>query len=142
MIGGSTYCSKCSKIIKEASVHKSYKLCDECYQLFLIKDVIFLEAKILKEKELNKKFRKKYTLGLLFSVLIPGLNFTYKERNRLFILLASLFYFLLGFSLIGTFVFTDVFSTAPIILSLIGMLAFLVHFIVNILSIVGDYDGF
>lgn len=142
VLGGSTYCSKCSKIIKEASVHKSYKLCDECYQLFLIKDVIFLEAKILKEKELNKKFKKKYSLGLLFSILIPGLNLTYKERNRLFILLASLFYFLLGFSVIGTLSFSEVFLTAPIILNLIGMLSLVVYFVINILSVLGDYDGF
>ena len=54
-LGKSTYCSKCSKIINKASVHKSYKLCNDCYQLFMIKDVIFLEAKILKEKELTKK---------------------------------------------------------------------------------------
>jgi hypothetical protein len=60
----------------------------------------------------------------------------------LFILLASLFYFLLGLSLIGTLIFTDVFLTAPIILNLIGMLAFLVYFIVNIFSVLGDYDGF
>ena len=35
---------------------KSHALCDGCYQLFLIKDPIFLEAKILKEKEISRQF--------------------------------------------------------------------------------------
>lgn len=142
VLGDSTYCSKCSKIIKEASVHKSYKLCDECYQLFLIKDVIFLEAKILKEKELNKKFKKKYMIGLIFSILIPGINLNYKERNRLFVILSIVFYFLLGFSIIGTIIFNELFLTAPIILNLIGMLAVIFYFIINLISVLGDYDGF
>ena len=142
LMGGSTYCSKCTKIIKEASVHKSYKLCDECYQLFLIKDVIFLEAKILKEKELNKKFKKKYLIGLVFSLLIPGLNLNYKARNRSFIFMSLMFYFLLGFAVIGTITFTRIYLTAPIILNLIGILALVFYFLFNLFSVLGDYDGF
>jgi len=142
LMGGSTYCSKCTRIIKEASVHKSYKLCDECYQLFLIKDVIFLEAKILKEKELNKKFKKKYLIGLVFSILIPGLNLSYKERNRTFIFMSLMFYFLLGFAVIGTIAFTRVYLTAPIIFNLIGILALVFYFLINLFSVLGDYDGF
>jgi tetratricopeptide (TPR) repeat protein len=141
-LGGSTYCSRCSKIIKKASIHKSYKLCDECYQLFLIKDVIFLEAKILKEKELRKKFNKRYVIGLIFSFLIPGLTLNLKERNRLFILFSVMFYLLLGFSIIGTFIFMEIFSTAPIILNLIAMLAFIFYFLINLFSVLGGYDGF
>ncbi|MCP4147009.1 MAG: hypothetical protein GY757_04590 [bacterium] len=140
--GKSTFCSKCSKIIKEAAVHKSYKLCDECYQLFLIKDVIFLEAKIIKEKELTKKFEKKYLNCLLFSIVIPGLNLNLNEKNRIFVLLTMLFYFLLGFSIIGVIIFTKVFPAAPIILNLVGILAFVFYFLFNLFSIMGDYDGF
>ena len=142
MLGGSTYCSKCSKIIKKASIHKSYKLCDECYQLFLIKDVIFLEAKILKEKELRKKFNKRYVIGLIFSFLIPGLTLNLKEKNRLFILLSVVFYLFLGFSIIGTFIFMEIFLTAPIILNLIAMLSFVFYFLINLISVLGGYDGF
>ncbi len=141
-LGGSTYCSKCSKIIKEASIHKSYKLCDECYQLFLIKDVIFLEAKIIKEKELDKKFKKKYAVALIFSLFIPGLNLNFREKNQLFVLLSCMFYFLLGFAVIGMLTFTKIFSTAPIILNVVGMLAFVFYLVFNLISILGDYDGF
>jgi tetratricopeptide (TPR) repeat protein len=142
VLGGSTYCTKCSRIIKEASIHKSYKLCDECYQLFMIKDVIFLEAKILKEKELRKKFNKKYAIGLIFSFLIPGLTLNLKERNRLFILLSIIFYLLFGFSIFSAFIFTEIFLTAPMILNLIGMLAVIFYFLINLFSVLGGYDGF
>lgn len=141
-IGKSTYCSKCSKIIKESSIHKSQKLCDECYQLFMIKDVIFLEAKILKEKELKKKSKKKYLGRLIFSFFIPGLNLNAKDRNRIFIIIASLFYFLIGYAIIGSLTFKKMFSAAPLIFYLIGILAFIIYFIANLTSILGDYDGF
>jgi hypothetical protein len=141
-MGGSNYCSKCSKIIKEASVHKSQKLCDECYQLFMIKDVIFLEAKILKEKDLARKSRQKYIVRLILSLFIPGLNLYSKENNRLFINMATLFYFLLGLAVIGGLTFGKLFSTAPLILYLVGMLASIIYLITNLISILGDYDGF
>jgi tetratricopeptide (TPR) repeat protein len=140
-LGESTYCSKCSKIIKEASVHRSYKLCDECYQLFSIKDVIFLEAKILKEKELKKKFAKYYFLYLIFSILIPGLNFNQRENNRLFLVLSTIFYFLLGFAVVGAINFNYGFSAAPLFLNLIGMCAVAFYFVVNLFSVLGDEDG-
>ena len=141
-LGESTYCSKCAKIIKEASIHKSYKLCDECYQLFSIKDVIFLEAKILKEKELKKTFKSRYIFSLIFSAFIPGLNFNNRGNNRLFLLLSVIFYFLLGFAVVGVINFYRSFSYAPLFLNLIGMAAFGFFLLVNIFSVLGEEDGF
>ena len=141
-LGESTYCSKCAKIIKEASIHKSYKLCDECYQLFSIKDVIFLEAKILKEKELKKTFRSKYIFSLIFSAIIPGLNFNNRGKNRLFLLFDIIFYFLLGFAVMGVINFYQSFSYAPLFLNLVGMVAFGFFLLVNIFSVLGEEDGF
>ncbi len=140
-LGESTYCGKCSKIIKEKAVPRSYKLCDECHQLFLIKDVIFLEAKVLKEKELRRKFKKKYAFSLLFSLLIPGLNLKYREKDTLFVVFSMVFYILLGFSVIGMIVFNKIFLTSPTFLNLIGAAALLLYFLVNILSILGEEDG-
>lgn len=142
LIGQSTFCSKCHKIIKEASIHKSYKLCDDCYQLFSIKDVIFLEAKILKEKELKKKFKKKYIVSLIFSLLIPGLNFNYRGNNRLFLLLSVIFYFLVGFAVVGMVNFNRIFSAAPLFFNLVGIGAVGFYLLVNIFSVLGDENGF
>jgi tetratricopeptide (TPR) repeat protein len=141
-IGQSTFCSKCHKIIKEASIHKSYKLCDDCYQLFSIKDVIFLEAKILKEKELKKKFKKNYIISLIFSLFIPGLNFNYRGNNRLFLLLSVIFYFLVGFAVVGMVNFNRIFSTAPLFFNLVGTAAVGFYLLVNIFSVLGDENGF
>ncbi len=140
-IGESTYCSKCDKIIKEASLHRSYKLCDECYQLFSIKDVIFLEAKILKEKELKKKFKKKYIFALIGSILFPGINFHTRGNNRVFLLLTVVFYFLLGFAVVGIINFNRLFSTAPLLFNLVGMGALGFYFLVNIFSVIGEENG-
>ncbi len=140
-LGESTYCSKCSKIIKEASIHRSYKLCDECHQLFSIKDVIFLEAKVLKEKELKKKFRKKHLFFLFFSIVIPGLNNNLKENNRLLLMAGFVFYFMLGMAVIGTINFSRIFQTSPLIFNLVGVFAMVFYLLVNILSVLGDEDG-
>ncbi len=139
--GESTYCSKCAKVIKKKDIHRSYKLCNECYQLFMIKDVIFLEAKILKEKELNKKYMKRYIAILLMSLFIPGLNLHYKNKHSQFILCATIFYVFLGFFMISRFLFNEIFRAVPIFVNLVGLLAFIVFFLVNIYSIIGDDNG-
>lgn len=140
-LGESTFCSKCHKIIKEASIHRSYKLCDDCYQLFSIKDVIFLEAKILKEKELKNKFKKKYLVYLICSTVIPGLNFNLQDRHRLFLILSMSFYFLAGFALLGAVNFGAGFATSPLIFNFVGIIAIILYFLVNLFSVIGDEDG-
>jgi len=141
-IGKSTYCSKCSKIIKKAAIHKSHILCEECYQLFLIKDVIFLEAKLLKEQELNKKSRKRQFKLMLLSVIIPGLSLNYKENNRLFIIFSWLLYFLCGFTIMGMLNFNQLYSLSPLFLNFIGFSAVILYFFLNLFSIQGDEHGF
>jgi tetratricopeptide (TPR) repeat protein len=139
--GESTYCSKCSKVIKKKEIHRSYKLCNECYQLFMIKDVIFLEAKIIKEKELKKKFVKRY-MGILFlSLFIPGLNLNFKNKNSQFLIFASIFYVFFGFYLVSKFLFEEIFLAVPIFVNLVGLLTLVIYFLVNIYSIIGDDDG-
>jgi hypothetical protein len=139
--GISTYCSKCSKIIKESTVHRSYKLCSDCYQLFLIKDVIFLEAKILKEKELAKKSKKKYIIILLFSFLIPGLKLNFSGQNRLFIIFSALFYFLMGYYIVNSVLLKKIFLTSPLLLNFIGFCAMILYFLLNIYVLRGSEDG-
>jgi tetratricopeptide (TPR) repeat protein len=140
-LGECTYCSKCSKIIKKTKAHRSNKLCEECHQLFLIKDVIFLEAKVLKEKELNRKFRRKYIVILLLSILVPGFNLNYRNKKWLFVMLATIIYVLLGFSIIGIITFNKIFSTSPIFFNFIGAFAVILFFFVNLFSVLGEENG-
>ncbi|MCK4835852.1 MAG: hypothetical protein KAT17_04410, partial [Candidatus Aminicenantes bacterium] len=141
-VGKSTYCSKCFKIIKESSANRSYKLCNDCYQLFMIKDVIFLEAKILKEEELSKKTKKNTIIVLLFSLIIPGLKLNFTSKNRMFIILTGLFYFLLGYFILNTYVLEKVFLSPPLFLNFVGGLAVVLYFLINIYTLRGSEDGF
>ncbi len=140
-LGESTYCSKCSKIIKKVVNYKTSKLCEECHQLFLVKDVIFLEAKVLKEKEINRRTRKKYFLIMLSSIIIPGLNLHYRQKNRLFVTLAMCIYILAGFAAVGILMFNKMFAAAPLMFNHIGVAAVVLFFLVNIFSIIGEGNG-
>jgi len=140
-LGESTHCSKCARIIKKTAIHKSYKLCDECHQLFLIKDVIFLEAKVLKEKELRKRYRKKFMMTLLLSLIIPGLNLKYREKDKLFMTLNFLVYVLIGFAVLGFLVFEKVYMTTPLFFNVLAGVAMLFYFLVNMFSVLGEDDG-
>ena len=81
-LGQSTFCSKCAKIIKKMSIEQAHALCEDCYQLFLIKDPIFLEAKILKENDIVRQFRLKNSLpACWFPLFIPGFFLNFKEQK-------------------------------------------------------------
>lgn len=140
-VGESTYCSKCAKVIKEASIHRSYKLCNDCYQLFMIKDVVFLEAKVIKERELGKKNIRRNFQVLLFSLFIPGLNLNFRKKSYLFVMFAGLFYFLMGLYVFSQVIFKRVFSTVPMIFNLAGLGAVIIYFLVNLYSLKGDENG-
>ncbi len=137
-LGQSINCIKCSKIIKNDLEHKFSKMCDECHQLFLIKDIVFLEAKIIKERELNKKYRRKYLFNLLLSIIIPGLNLNFKERSKVFIIFGVCFYFLLGFYIFNRIIFEKVYLTSPIFVHFIGFIALIFYLSINLYSLKGD----
>jgi tetratricopeptide (TPR) repeat protein len=143
-LGQSIFCSKCAKIIKKMSIEQaqSHALCDDCYQLFLIKDPIFLEAKILKEQEIHRQFSIKNSLLLLASLLIPGYILNFKDKGRAFILLFLIFFNIFGFSLFAALNFKNIFGAVPMFLNLIGIAAVILYLAVNIYSLKGNHDGF
>jgi hypothetical protein len=138
-LGQSINCIKCSKIIKNDLGYKFSKMCDECHQLFLIKDIVFLEAKIIKEKELNKKYRRKYLFNLLLSIIIPGLNLNFKERSKVFFIFGVCFYFLLGFYISNRIIFEKVYLTSPIFVHFIGFIALIFYLSINLYSLKGEF---
>lgn len=137
-LGQSTNCIKCSKIIKNDLEHKFSKMCDECHQLFLIKDIVLLEAKIIKEKELNEKYRRKYLFNLVLSIIIPGLNLNFKEKSKVFFIFGVCFYFLLGFYVFNRIIFEKVYLTSPIFVHFIGFIALIFYLSINLYSLKGD----
>ena len=141
-LGESTRCSKCNRIIKENTADASNNYCTECYQLFKIKDVIFLEAKVAKEEKIKKKnFVRGIMIGVL-SLLFPGINLVFKERYLAFVLFSILFYALAVFSIIGKILFNNAFSSYPVLLNISFIVTAILYLTINLYSVKGDSDGF
>jgi tetratricopeptide (TPR) repeat protein len=141
-LGQSTFCNKCTKIIKKKSIEQAHTLCEDCYQLFLIKDPIFLEAKIIKEKEISRKFRFKYSLSLIASLFIPGFSLNFKNKKNVFTFFFLLFFNVFGFYLFSALTFKDFFGTIPMFINFIGIFAIILYLAINAYSLLGDDHGF
>jgi tetratricopeptide (TPR) repeat protein len=142
LLGQSTFCNKCAKIIKKKSIEQAHPLCEDCYQLFLIKDPIFLEAKIIKEKEISRKFRLKYSLHLLVSLIVPGFCLNFKNKNNVFTFTFLIFFNVFGFYLFSALSFKDFFGTVPMFINFVGILAIILYLAFNAYSLGGDDHGF
>jgi len=140
-IGKSISCTKCGKHIDRTAMHRSYKLCNECYQLFMIKDVMFLEAKVIKEKELIRRRRRFKSLVLGLSLFIPGLNLLERSRFTLFMILATPMFFLTAFYFTSRQAFKTTFGVVPLFLQIVGVLAVLAYILVNLAALRGEEDG-
>lgn len=141
-MGESTRCSKCSKIIKETATDASNNYCGECYQLFMIKDVIFLEAKVAKEERIRKKhFLRGIVVGGI-SLVFPGINLAFKEKYYSFIFLLMVFYSSAFFTFAGKLIFKKMFSTYPILFNILMIFTALIYLFINLYSVKGDSDGF
>ena len=142
LLGQSTFCNKCAKIIKKKSIEQAHTLCEDCYQLFLIKDPIFLEAKIIKEKEISRKSRFQYSLSLIVSLFIPGFCLNFKNKNNVFTFTFLLFFNVFGFYLFSALTFKNFFGTIPMFINFIGIFAIILYLAINAYSLLGDDHGF
>jgi tetratricopeptide (TPR) repeat protein len=138
----STFCNKCAKIIKKKSFEQAHALCEDCYQLFLIKDSIFLEAKIIKEKEISRQFRFKYSLSLIVSLFIPGFCLNFKNKSNVFTFTSLFFFNIFGFYLFSALTFKNFFGTIPMFINFIGIFVAILFLAINAYSLLGDDHGF
>ncbi len=143
-LGQSIFCSKCDKIIRKMSIEQaqSHALCEECYQLFLIKDPIFLEAKLLKEMEIGRRLHLKNSLLLAVSLLVPGFILNFQDKGKVFAPLFLIWSVISGFFLINALNFKDVFGSVPMFLNLIGLAAIVLYLAITVYSLKGNPDGF
>ena len=140
-LGKSSTCSMCSKIIRRSTLRKSNKFCDDCHQLFLIKDVVFLEPKLLKEKEIKKRNSNNFRKIMFISLLIPGLNYNFKDKNKIFFILSIFFYFFIFFGFSGFVGFKPLGLPVPFIFNISGIIASALYLIINISSTIGEDYG-
>jgi tetratricopeptide (TPR) repeat protein len=143
-LGQSIFCSKCGKIIRKMSIEQaqSHALCEECYQLFLIKDPIFLEAKLLKEKEIVRQSLLKNSLLLATSLVVPGFLLNFRDKGKVFAPLFFVWTVIFGLFLVNTLNFKGVFGTVPMFLNLIGLAAVVFYLAVAVVALKGNPDGF
>ena len=142
-LGQSIFCSKCGKIIRKMSIEQaqSHALCEDCYQLFLIKDPIFLEAKLLKEKEIGRQAGRKHLLQLAISLVVPGFILNFRDRSKVFALLFFTFAVVFGLFLVNSLNFKGVFGVAPMFLNLIGLVAVALYLVIAVISLRRAGDG-
>lgn len=142
ILGQSTFCNKCAKIIKKKSIEQAHPLCEDCYQLFLIKDPIFFEAKIIKEREISRKIRFQYSLNLILSLIIPGFCLNFKNKSHVFTFTFLLFFNVFGFYLFNALIFKNFFGTIPMFINFIGIFAMILYLAINAYALRGDDHGF
>jgi hypothetical protein len=141
-LGQSTFCNKCAKIIRKKSIEQAHPLCEDCYQLFLIKDPIFLEAKIIKEKEISRRIGFQYALHLAASLVVPGYCLNFKDRHVAFTFACLAFVSVFGLYLFNALAFKGFFGTVPMFVHFIGMLAVVFYLAINAFSLRGIDHGF
>jgi|GEM_PF-746954 len=141
-LGDSEFCSKCLKIVKRKPIEHSHVLCDDCYQLFMMKEPIFFDAKILKEKEINRRVRLKGIAFHLISLLIPGFALNFYERSRAFFYFAWIVFFLGGYAGYMSILFREVNGAAPLLFQGVGLIALLLYLSINLYSVKGWDNGF
>jgi tetratricopeptide (TPR) repeat protein len=142
-LGQSVFCSKCAKIIKKMPIEqvRSHVLCEDCYQLFLLKDPIFLEAKMIKEREINRQRRLKNALLLFASLAIPGFILNFKDKGRAFMFLFMSFCTVFGLFLFTAMNFKSLFGAIPMFLNLIGLAGLVLYLAINTYSLKGEHNG-
>ncbi len=91
-IGESVKCEFCGKPYKRNNRISKRDYCEECFNLFVIKDPLLVETRKIKYKEIDNKNKKKTSKLLYFSLLIPGLDLLEKKYVYIYFIFSSLFY--------------------------------------------------
>jgi tetratricopeptide (TPR) repeat protein len=140
-LGRSTHCTKCQKAIKKDNSNKAVNVCNDCYQLFMIKDAILVDAKSFKEAEINRLNKKKNVLLLLLSFVSPGFFLHMRGQHLLFSII-NFFYFL--FILLAVLVWQPLAAfhgITPLFAKASGFLAALLFLFGNAMVFKGDEYG-
>jgi len=124
--GRSLFCNKCEKIINQAAPAHSNLFCEECCQLFRLSDVVFLDAKLIKEKEIKKRRMLVMIKALLVSLLFPGYYLNLQDKPGLFFMTAAPFLFFFVFTVFSQRIFYAGYGISPVfIVPLIFLTVFL-----------------
>ncbi len=101
-IGRSGRCSICGKVVKSRSITEKVEYCDECFNLFVIKDPMLSETRKIRYEEIESQKQKMFFLYSILSLFIPGFVLLELDRKKLFIVLYFLFTFLTSFFILSS----------------------------------------
>ncbi len=137
--GMSVNCSRCGRAVK--SKRTENLLCDDCAQLFMMKDMAFLEAKRAKQNELNKKSYQSYLIHLTLGIVVPGFALIHRGLYKLYVFGAWLtLSMMLSNYYIGS-IFLKLFGVKPLFLNIFTVLGIIFYLIFNLISLTGqDYE--
>ena len=140
-VGKSTHCTKCQKIIRKENSNRAINVCNDCYQLFLIKDTMMADAKSFKETEINRRNLKKNMILLLFSFFSPGFFLHMRGQHRLYAVTNYFFYLFLIIGWASWQPLALYYGAAPLFAKAFGLLAALLFLGTNLLIFQGDEYG-
>lgn len=141
-IGKSTHCAKCQKAINKPNTSRAVNVCNDCYQLFLIKDSMMSEAKTFKEAEINRENRRKNMLLLLFSFLSPGFFLHMRGQHRLFAFLNFFYFLFLIIAFAAWHPLAQYYGAVPLFAKAFAILTAAIYIIANSMIFQGDEYGF
>jgi len=137
--GKGSFCPKCHRPVKRKPAQMLTRpLCEDCHQIFLIKDVVFLEAKMQKEKEYARQEHRRKLLMMGVSLFWPGFSGFLVDRHKTVVLAQTAFVAFLGIYGYGRSLMLQFRDVVPLIISLSGVAALVVYLMANILSVWGE----
>ncbi len=96
-IGRSGRCTICGKVVKGKSITEKVEYCNECFNLFVIKDPMLSETRKIRYEEIESQKQKMFFLYSFLSLIIPGFALLELEKRKLFVGLSFFFMLLVSF---------------------------------------------
>ncbi len=134
-IGTSVRCASCGKPTKKNRNSVNDRYCEECFNLFIIREPFLSETRKIKYKEIEENNLKMTKKIVILSILFPGIDLIYRELSYLYFILSffTFFFLILFFTLNGDLIVlkaSKILSFNTIFL----WLALLFYLIINIIS--------
>ena len=92
-IGSSIRCASCGKPTKKNRNSVNDRYCEECFNLFIIREPFLSETRKIKYKEIEENNLKMTKKILILSILFPGIDLIYRELSYLYFILSFFTFF-------------------------------------------------
>ena len=134
-IGTSTRCASCGRPTKKNRNSVNDRYCEECFNLFIIRESFLSETRKIKYEEIEEKNLRESKIIIFLSIFLPGLDLLYREKTYLYFTLSSIFYiFSLLFLLLKFDLSSLKFNGLTVFPELFLWIAILFYLIINLIT--------